>query len=120
MKAPQIHQDGTEAHTVIECRKTTAGASTRVIRHSPGVTVFQYGFSRSRSTWKESIFFGAEKSAWVEIQDVSNSGKHSCFILKLDGTTFPSCVSNQGPLHNESCMAVGTSSVKYRYPVQRA
>jgi len=81
---------------VIECRRTGCGAVTRVAAYSDGVEVRVFARSRTGNHWKEEIIFSAPED-WALIRDISNSGKHSCFLLYGDGHTETVCSPYEPP-----------------------
>ena len=74
---------------IIDCRSTGAGSFTAPVERSDGVTVHEYGHSRTGNHWQVELTIPA--GGWVEIRDLSGSGKHSCYRLHGDGSCEDIC-----------------------------
>lgn len=73
---------------VVDCRATAQGAFTSVVGGSEGVVVRQYDISKTGNHWLESVqWTGSDQ--WVLVKDVSNSGKHRCYVSHSDGSRKP-------------------------------
>jgi hypothetical protein len=65
----------------IRCRSTGAGAYTYVI-HNRCIKVTAYDHSKTGNHWLESV--EGQDGARFGVKDVSNSGKHNCWIGIID------------------------------------
>lgn len=81
---------------ILDCRSTGKGAFTDVVNASEGIIIREFDRSRTGNHWKKEIEFSSNEDA-VEIHDISNSGKHSCYLLFGDGRTEEICRIGEPP-----------------------
>lgn len=81
---------------ILDCRMTRAGAYTAPANATEGVTIQEFDHSRSGNHWKVKISFQNETDC-VEIRDISNSGKHSCYLIYGDGREELVCKPSDPP-----------------------
>ena len=84
---------------IINCRMTGMGAFTGVSRKTDGVMVEKFCQSQTGNHWKEKIIFQSEQDCAL-VQDVSNSGKHSCHYVYGDGRMEELCKPFESPKCN--------------------
>lgn len=66
---------------LIECRSTRMGALTQV-KDNPNITINIESQSKTGNHWTEIV--SGKDGTQFEVIDISNSGKHNCFIAVLD------------------------------------
>jgi hypothetical protein len=81
---------------ILSCRSTGMGGYTAPAGHSPDVTITEFDKSRTGNHWKVEIDLPNPLS-FVEIRDISNSGKHSCHFIYGDGHEETICSVGQPP-----------------------
>jgi hypothetical protein len=78
----------------IDCRDTGHGALTYCAVWE-GAEVRQHSASKSGNHWRETV--SLKPDGWVKVIDISNSGKHNCYILRGDGTREQLCEPDECP-----------------------
>ncbi|KKN58772.1 hypothetical protein LCGC14_0548670 [marine sediment metagenome] len=66
---------------LIEGRQTRMGALTQV-KDNPNITIDIVSESKTGNHWTELV--SGKDGTQFEVIDISNSGKHNCFIATLD------------------------------------
>ena len=91
---------------IIECRSTGAGASTRPIAFNGGARLVK-SWSAGRTHWRERLEI--PEGGYALIQDISNRGNHSCYVLGGDGSKTPTCMGE--PRCDEERALMGWTTV---------
>ena len=85
----QVHR------TILECRSTGKGAQTEACILSGSASIRIFDLSLTGNHWKEEITWEDDGSSNIIIfvTDISNSGKHNCYLLNPPDMTLPEAES---------------------------